>query len=138
MRLLLLLLPHHYLIRTLLSILLYVTFYHACDRAIRCMCSIMVRTYILLRQFMSQPSAPGDIELAQASNTAVLEGYPFFAEFIAKDRDAAIYHKFERLSARSLLYQQSELHDLERQLDELDQSEARDIDDDEARKAAVS
>ena len=88
---------------------------------------------------MPQQSAQGiDIELAAAGNTAVLEGYPSLAEFIAKDRDAAIYHRFERLSARSLLYQQSELHDLERQLDELDQSEAKDIDDDEARKAAVS
>lgn len=73
-----------------------------------------------------------DVELAQ------LEGYPTFAEFIAKDRDAAIYRKFERLSARNLLYQQSELHDLERQLKQLDHEDAEDIDNRAAQEAAVN
>lgn len=53
-----------------------------------------------------------------------LDGYPTFARFIAKDPDAAIYRKFESLSARNLLYQQSQLNDLERQLDELDSKDA--------------
>ncbi|KAL8886834.1 MAG: hypothetical protein Q9205_006461 [Flavoplaca limonia] len=66
-----------------------------------------------------------------------LAGYPTFAEFIARDRDAAIYKRFERLSARSLLYQQSELHELEKQLEDFDREDAKDIDDQEAREAAV-
>ncbi|KAL9120168.1 MAG: hypothetical protein Q9187_003276 [Circinaria calcarea] len=78
-----------------------------------------------------------DIELAEASVApARLDGYPSFADFIAKDRDAAIYRKFERLSARSLLYQQSELHELERQLEQLDWEDATDIGNEEAQQAA--
>lgn len=53
-----------------------------------------------------------------------LDGYPTFAHFIAKDPDAAVYRKFESLSARNLLYQQSQLNDLERQLQELDGKDA--------------
>ena len=67
-----------------------------------------------------------------------ITGYASFAQFIATDKDAAIYRKFERLSARCLLYHQSELHDLERQLEQLDQDDAKDLDDDEAQQAAVS
>ena len=67
-----------------------------------------------------------------------LAGYPTFADFIAKDKDAAIYRKFERLSARNLLYKQSELHDLERQLEDIDRDDAKDIDNQEAHAAAVS
>lgn len=79
-----------------------------------------------------------DIELAEPSSSPrQLEGYPTFAEFIARDRDAAIYRRFERLSARNLLYQQSELHELERQLQELDHEDAKDINNQAARKAAV-
>ena len=68
----------------------------------------------------------------------ILTGYPTLANFIASDKDAAIYRKFEKLSARCLLYQQSELHDLEQQLEQLDLADSRDIDDDEAQQAAVS
>ena len=67
-----------------------------------------------------------------------LAGYPTFADFIAKDKDAAIYRKYERLSARNLLYQQSELHELERQLEDIDRDDAKDIDNQEAHAAAVS
>jgi hypothetical protein len=76
------------------------------------------------------------IELAQSRIPVRLEGYPSFAEFITQDQDAAIYRKFERLSARNLLYLQSELHDLEGQLQALDEEDARDINDVEAQKAA--
>ncbi|CAD6583930.1 MAG: hypothetical protein ASARMPRED_001551 [Alectoria sarmentosa] len=78
-----------------------------------------------------------DVDL-EAMSTAPrrLEGYPTFAEFVAKDRDAAIYRSFKNLSARNLLYQQSELHDLERQLEELDAKDANDIGDLNAQKAA--
>jgi hypothetical protein len=88
-------------------------------------------------QNASTMSRDVDIEMAQIANTVLLEGYPALADFIARDRDAAIYHKFGRLSARNLLYQQSELHDLEKQLDDMDHAEAKNLDDEEARKSAV-
>ena len=86
-----------------------------------------------------QGAQTSDLELAEATNLpARLDGYPTFAEFIARDRDAAIYRTFQRLSARNLLYQQSDLHELERQLDELDRKDAADINNVAARQAAVS
>ena len=79
-----------------------------------------------------------DIEPASSHPTPprLLEGYPTFAEFIARDNDATIYRKFESLSARNLLYKQSELHELERRLEELDWEDARDIDNEEAQQGA--
>ena len=66
-----------------------------------------------------------DIELATpclqaATRSPRLPEYPSFAIFIAADADAAIYRKFENLNARNLLHLQSELHELEGQLEELD------------------
>ena len=79
-----------------------------------------------------------DNELAVADGPPKrLFGFPSFAEFIARDKDAAIYRRFERLSARSLLYRQSELHDLEAQVEDLDREDAKDIDNEEAQQAAV-
>ena len=84
-----------------------------------------------------------DIELAQSPpNEALsaprLSGYPSFAEFIAADADAAIYRKYEHLSARNLLYLQSELHELEAQLERLDAKDAREkeIDNQQSQKIA--
>ena len=67
---------------------------------------------------------------------ARLDGYPSFAHFIARDGDATIYRKYANLSARSLLYLQSELHELEEQLRQLDREDAKDINNEEAQKAA--
>ena len=55
------------------------------------------------------------VELGNLSNAppAKLEGYPSFAQFIARDGDAAIFRKYAQLSARNLLYLQSELYVLE-------------------------
>lgn len=79
-----------------------------------------------------------DTELAEAFHgPARLEGFPEFAEFIARDRDAAIYRQFERLSARNLLYQQSELHDLEKQLEDSDRADTKDVNNEPAQKAAL-
>ncbi|KAF6228585.1 hypothetical protein HO173_011820 [Letharia columbiana] len=79
-------------------------------------------------------------ELAHPSNSlarpARLDGYPSFAYFIARDADAAIYRKYAHLSARNLLYLQSELHELEEQLQQLDGEDAKHIDDELAQKAA--
>ena len=77
-----------------------------------------------------------ELELQSSSELRRLEGYPSFAEFIAKDKDAAIYRRYESLSARNLLYQQSELHHLEKKAAELDQEEAKDIENVNAQQAA--
>ncbi|KAL8730387.1 MAG: hypothetical protein Q9181_004684 [Wetmoreana brouardii] len=67
---------------------------------------------------------------------ARLEGYPSFAHFIARDSDAAIYRKYSHLSARNLLYLQSELHELEERLKNLDKEDGKDTHNEEAQKAA--
>ena len=79
-----------------------------------------------------------DIELASGPSPrpARLEGYPSFAEFIAQDGDAAIYRKYGHLSARNLLYLQSELHELEGKLQQLDKEDAKEIGNEDAQKAA--
>lgn len=53
----------------------------------------------------------------------MLKGYPTFSAFIARDQDAAIYRKYESLSARNLLYMSSEVHELEDQLEALDEAD---------------
>ncbi|KAL8857232.1 MAG: hypothetical protein Q9178_006158 [Gyalolechia marmorata] len=79
-----------------------------------------------------------DIELAIPSTQRPtrLEGYPSFAQFIASDSDAAIYRKYAHLSARNLLYLQSELHELQERLQDLDREDAKDIHNQDARKVA--
>ena len=79
-----------------------------------------------------------DVELGRLANTrpARLEGYPSLAHFIARDGDAAIFRKYAQLSARNLLYLQSELHGLEEQLRQLDREDAKDVDNEEPQKAA--
>ena len=47
-----------------------------------------------------------------------------------------IYRKYAHMSARNLLYLQSELHELDEQLRQLDKEDAKDIDDEEPQKAA--
>lgn len=85
---------------------------------------------------MSQHGRADNVELGPSARRQLLHGYPTFADFISKDKDAAIYRKFESLSARNLLYQQSEIHDLEERLEKLDGEDARDIDDESAQQAA--
>ena len=77
-----------------------------------------------------------DFELAHPSNSARLDGYPSFAHFIARDADAAIYRKYAHLSARNLLYLQSELHELEERLQQMDEEDAKCMNDERAQKAA--
>jgi hypothetical protein len=66
-----------------------------------------------------------------------IPGYPSLAAFIASDRDhsAAIYRRFDRLSARNLLYLQAELVILEKKQDELDQHDLNSDDIDVKGKA---
>ena len=70
------------------------------------------------------------------SYPARLDGYPPFAQFIATDGDAAIYRRYKQLSARNLLYLQSELFELEEKLQQLDREDAKDIKEVNARNIA--
>ena len=82
---------------------------------------------------MSQTHGDIDIELGQPSAPIAisrLSGYPSFARFIAADADAAIYRKYQSLSSRNLLYLQSELHELEGALEEIDIEDAKNKDSD--------
>jgi hypothetical protein len=62
-----------------------------------------------------------DVE-EDAFEVVYVKGYPSLAAFIASDRDksTAIYRRFDRLSARNLLYLQSELQELEERQDAFD------------------
>ena len=64
---------------------------------------------------------PADLEHGEIEVTYI-RGYPSLAKFIASDPDKStvIYRRFDRLSARSLLYLQSELAELEARQDLLD------------------
>ena len=61
---------------------------------------------------------PGD----HVAEIHYVKGYPSLAAFIARDCDksTAIYRRFDRLSARNLLYLQSELVELEARQDAFD------------------
>lgn len=65
-----------------------------------------------------------------------LDGFPSFSNFIAGDGQEAIYRKFSSLSARNLLYQQSELHYLEKQLEQYDAEDAQSLEDIKAQRRA--
>lgn len=54
---------------------------------------------------------------------ALVKGYPSFAESITSDSAFAIYKRFDRLSARNLLYLQSELASLEAKQDAFDRED---------------
>jgi hypothetical protein len=57
----------------------------------------------------------------------LIRGFPSLADFIASDIDhsSVIYRRFSRLSARNLLYLQSELAELEVQQDALDSEDLK-------------
>ena len=67
---------------------------------------------------------PSDVE-KDSVKIHYLKGYPSLAAFIASDKDksTAIYRRFDRLSARNLLYLQSELADLQAQQDAFDEED---------------
>lgn len=77
---------------------------------------------------MQQPSS-ADIELG-ALPAVDRDGYRAVAAWIARDPDneTFIYRRFDQLSARNLLYLQSELLALERRLEQLDAETAKSAD----------
>ena len=80
-----------------------------------------------------------DVELGPRNGSSgLLEGYPTVAQFISQDSDASIFRSFQKLSARRLLYLQSQLADLEARLERLDSLDAENQYNTAARKAAGS
>lgn len=79
-----------------------------------------------------------DVELA-TSNQEYPNGFASVAAFIARDPDntSTIYRRFDRLTARNLLYLQSKLQSLEATQDQLDDEDLR-TDDIESKRAATS
>lgn len=65
-----------------------------------------------------------------------LDGFPAFANMIVYDSDAAIYRRFDTLSARNQLYLQSELNALQQRLQTLDREDAIDLRNEAVRRAA--
>lgn len=62
-------------------------------------------------------------------NSAERKGYAKVAEFIATDKELAIYRRFDRTAARILLVLQSEILFKQQELDEIDAADAADQDE---------
>lgn len=71
---------------------------------------------------------------SQLCSVAERRGYAQVAEFIATDKELAVYHRFDRTAARILLILQSEILYKQKQLDKIDAEDA--IDKDEKRQLA--
>lgn len=71
---------------------------------------------------------PKDLEM-DTIQVRYINGYPSLAAFMASDDDksTSIYRRFDRLSARNLLYLQSELVELEAQQKTLDVKDTADL-----------
>jgi hypothetical protein len=54
-----------------------------------------------------------------------LDGFPSLSQFISEDTEGFIFQRFDRLTARNLLYLQSDLNELETKLDDLDKIDAQ-------------
>ena len=68
------------------------------------------------------PSSKPDPELVAPH----LSGYSSFSALIATDPDLQIYRRFNKLSARNILYLQSEILEAERRLEEFDEVDMKD------------
>ena len=58
----------------------------------------------------------------------VFDAYPSFADFIASDPELSVFKRFNYLSSRNLLYLQSELLDLQTQLQDFDEEDYNGMD----------
>ena len=61
--------------------------------------------------------------------TPLVSGYAQVADFIATDKELAVYRRFDRTAARILLQLQSEILDLQTKLDVIDRDDASDQDE---------
>jgi hypothetical protein len=93
-------------------------------------------------------SVQEDVELAVGPQQAAvsheshpyMRGFPSLAAFMSDNAcsESFVFLRFDRLSARNLLYLQSELAELQKQMDEFDMQDARPPYDLEARRCARS
>ncbi|KAE9371431.1 hypothetical protein N431DRAFT_545683 [Stipitochalara longipes BDJ] len=65
-----------------------------------------------------------EAQLGRIHDPNRLDGFPALSYFMGTDQDAAIFQRFDRLSARNLLYLQSNLNELQAKLDEFDKTDA--------------
>lgn len=65
----------------------------------------------------------------QLFSVAGRRGYARVAEFIATDKELAVYHRFDRTAARILLILQSEILHRQKELDKIDAEDAKDKDE---------
>ncbi|KAF4636032.1 hypothetical protein G7Y89_g2061 [Cudoniella acicularis] len=65
-----------------------------------------------------------EAQMGRLQHPERLDGFPSLSHFMGDDTEAAIFQKFDRLSARNLLYLQSNLNELQAKLDDLDRNDA--------------
>ena len=82
-----------------------------------------VRKEPLRRQVSRVPTAK---QLVAPPNKIQSTGYAQAADFIATDKELAVYRRFDRTAARVLLVMQSEILSKQNRLDILDEEDAKD------------
>lgn len=82
-----------------------------------------VRKQPLRRQVSRVPTAK---QLVTPPNKIKSTGYAQAADFIATDKELAVYRRFDRTAARVLLVMQSEILSKQNRLDILDEEDAND------------
>lgn len=85
---------------------------------------------ILMQAFPTPVVLMNPLSSNHPSKCDYIDGYPSLAAFMASDRDKTtlIFKRFNRLSARNLLYLESELAELQTKLDAYDEQDRVDAD----------
>lgn len=84
------------------------------------------KTYVALLLLLNELCGGGtDFKLSHQLVLSCPEGYPRLAAFLDSDENFMLYRRFGFLHARLLLYKQDELRRLEMELDNMDQTDAR-------------
>ena len=94
-----------------------------------------VRKQPLRRQVSRVPTAK---QLVAPPNQIQTIGYAQAANFIATDKELAVYRRFDRTAARVLLVMQSEILSKQNRLDVLDGEDAKDASDPNNEKGFLS
>jgi hypothetical protein len=84
------------------------------------------KTYVALLLLLNELCGGGaDFKLSYQLVLSCPEGYPRLAAFLDSDENFMLYRRFGFLHARLLLYKQDELRRLEMELDNMDQTDAK-------------
>jgi hypothetical protein len=65
-----------------------------------------------------------EAQIGRSHDPKRLDGFPALSNFMGADQEGTIFQRFDRLSARNLLYLQSNLNELQAKLDKLDHIDA--------------